>query len=238
LRTAKNVISLSTAFKKELIAVGVEDRKIRVVGSSIDANWNRDAARAGAPELRQRWGLHKDERIILSVGRLSREKGHLDLVRAFAQLSRAANRPLRLLIIGDGPERARLESEAVSLGIADRVLMPGHVNDVAPVYQLADVFVLPSFSEGSPLALLEAMVSGLPAVATAVGGVPEMVNAECAVLTEAGNPNALAAAISRVLSDPGFAERLRINAREAALNNYGPDGRACKLLEVYEEVLK
>ena len=236
---ARRVISLSAAFERELVAAGVHKRNIRVIGSSINPAWKPDQEPSRVPELRRQWRLSADERVILSVGRLSREKGHLDLLRAFARLDTLllGPRPLKLVIAGDGPERARLIAESESLGIADRLCLAGHVDDVAPLYQLASVFVLPSFSEGSPLALLEAMVSGVPVVANAVGGVPEMVNRECAIFTEPRNPEVLASAITRVLSDANLAERLQINARKTALNNYGPDARSRKLLELYREVL-
>src|SRR5262249_52319646 len=115
--------------------------------------------------------------IALSVGRLSHEKAHADLVSAIGYLPRTLpNIKVRLLIVGAGPERERIEQTIAALRLRDQVNLVGQVSDVSPYYELAGLFVLPSLSEGSPNVLLEAMAASLPIVATAVGGVPEIVS--------------------------------------------------------------
>src|SRR6266852_6782237 len=132
--------------------------------------------------------------MILAVGRLSKEKAQIVLLRAFKNLSETHGEiNARLVIVGDGPEREPLEAAAASLGLSDRVVFTGQVNNVQVYFAAADVLVNPSHSEGSPYVLLEAMAAGLPIVATAVGGVPEMVeNNETALLVPASDPCALA----------------------------------------------
>src|SRR5204863_1257122 len=100
-----------------------------------------------------------------------------DLIQAFQHLS-GTNADCKLIIVGDGAERVSLEAAARTSNLAKRIFFTGQVSDVRPFYELADVFVLPSHSEGSPNVLLEAMAAEVPVVATAVGGVPEIAENE------------------------------------------------------------
>jgi glycosyltransferase involved in cell wall biosynthesis len=179
-------------------------------------------------------GILPSELVILAVGRLSAEKGHADLLAAFAL---AAARPrrarIRLVVVGDGVEHARLSGLARPLG--DRVLFAGHQADTRPWFWIADLFVLPSHSEGSPMALLEAMQSRLAIAATAVGGVPELIENEVSALLVAGHdPPALAAALDRLLEDPALRSRLAEAAFER-VRRHPPSQRCAALLRLYRE---
>ncbi len=110
---------------------------------------------------------------MLIVGRLSKEKDHLTLIRALSRLQSRIDP--HLLIVGEGPNRSSIEQEIARLGLAEQVTLTGHQPSAEPYYRIADLAVLSSLSEGSPNALLEAMAAGVPAVATAVGGIPEIV---------------------------------------------------------------
>jgi len=191
-------------------------------------------------ELRRRFGIAEGERVVLSVGRLSKEKAHADLIEAF-KLLRATNpdRNCRLLLVGDGPERANLERAARASGETDRLTFAGQVSNVQPFYAAADVFVLPSLSEGSPNVLLEAMAAEVPIVATAVGGVPEIVaDEESALLVPPKNPQALATAIDRVLQDSALAQRLTTVASALVAREHSPEGYARSLISLYQEVIE
>jgi glycosyltransferase involved in cell wall biosynthesis len=131
-----------------------------------------------------------------------------------------------------------LEAAARSRGIHADVIFTGQVNDVQPFYAAADVFVLPSHSEGSPNVLLEAMAANLPIVATAVGGVPEIVeNNESALLVPANDPNAMTAAIARLLREEDLGRRLTTNAAELVASRYAPGQYVRSLAEIYLEVI-
>jgi sugar transferase (PEP-CTERM/EpsH1 system associated) len=137
-----------------------------------------------------------------TVARLAPEKGLGVLLEAFRSL-RARRPNVRLSIVGDGPERARLEEKAASLGLGDAVLFPGRQDAVAKWLATFDLFVLPSLTEGIPLALLEAMAAGVPVVATRVGGVPEVVtDPRYGVLVAAGSPDALETAVEELIDNP------------------------------------
>src|SRR5205814_2438201 len=125
--------------------------------------------------LKGKLGIAADERVVLAVGRLSREKGHRDLVDALALLhGMESASKFKLVIVGEGPARESLERVSGEKGLSARVLFIDQVEDVEPYYAIADALALPSHSEGSPNVLLEAMAAGVPVVATKVGGVPEI----------------------------------------------------------------
>jgi glycosyltransferase involved in cell wall biosynthesis len=181
-------------------------------------------------ELRVREGIP----VILSVGRLSREKGHLDLIDA---LGRLRGRSWRLVLVGEGPERGPIERRCASLGLTDSVIPTGLQRDVRGYYAMADVVALPSHSEGSPNVLLEAMAAGRAVVATAVGGVPEIAtDGENALLVAAGDHQAMAGAIARLLDEEELRRRLGANAAKIA-PSYAPDAYCESLLGLYGKVL-
>jgi glycosyltransferase involved in cell wall biosynthesis len=141
---------------------------------------------------------------LLSVGRLREPKDFLTLVRAMAGLEPGS---ARLRIAGDGPDRAAIAAEVARLGLDVELL--GTRTDVPALLAEADVFVLASHSEGLPMSVLEAMAAGLPVVASAVGGVPELVlDGETGALVPPGDSAALAGALARLTADPELRERL------------------------------
>ncbi len=145
---------------------------------------------------RQRLGLPEHGAIVGTVGRLVPVKGHRYLIAAFRYLPR----PARLVIAGEGPERAALETQAEAEGIRDSVTFLGHRDDVAGILPAFDIFCLPSLSEGVPRSLLEAQACDIPVVATNVGAVREAVCAETGILVVPANPILLADALNRALA--------------------------------------
>ncbi|HYJ86882.1 MAG TPA: glycosyltransferase family 4 protein [Pyrinomonadaceae bacterium] len=238
LPAADGVVTVCEAFARDLALAGVPRKRIHVQHNSI-----RPEPVASLEEsklLRQRLGIGDKEALVLTVGRLSREKAQMDLLVAFNQmLTIDSETPAKLVIVGEGLERGRLEAAATSLGLRNRVMFTGEVSNVQPYYGAADVFVLPSHSEGSPYVLLEAMSAKVPIVATVVGGVPEMVkDEESALLVPSCNPRALASAIARVLHDPELAVRLTENAYRLVTTSYAPQTQIRSLLKLYLSLLR
>lgn len=156
--------------------------------------------------------------LLVSVGRLKAPKDFSTLVRAVARLE---PRSWRLIIVGDGPERPALERQLHAEGLDDAVEFVGERSDVSELLAGADAFVLSSRSEGMPLSVLEAMAAGLPVVATAVGGVPEVVvHDETGVLVAPGDAEALAAALARLIDDPELRRRLGSAGRSRAARHF------------------
>lgn len=152
---------------------------------------------------------------VLVVGRLSAEKGHGVLLEALSILRRDGTDAM-VEFAGDGEIRSDLEAQAVRLGVADRVLFLGglHPSEIPVHLRRADVFCLPSFSEGLPVSIMEAMAVGVPVVTTYIGGIPELaVNGETALVVPAGNPAHLAAALARLFRDDDLRQRMVHEAR-------------------------
>lgn len=239
LPVADRLVTVCHAFARELASnTGVPIANISVQHNSIRPQ--PPTSHADAESLRAKLGIETGDSVLLAVGRLSKEKGHLDLLTAFACLREThPELKCKLVIVGDGPERGTLEAAAQSKAIDVDVIFTGQISDVLPFYAAADVFVLPSHSEGSPNVLLEAMAANLPIVATAVGGVPEVVeNNESALLVPANDPQAVAAAIARVLIDPDFARRLTTNSAALVASRYAPEQYVRSLVEIFQEAIK
>lgn len=238
LKRAGRVVTVSKAFKQQLERTGVDANKISVVQNSIDPSSFDTVTRASAERVRQRLRLSANSRMILSVGRLSREKGHADLVRAFAMFADRHPRLEPVLVIaGDGHERQNIENLSAELRVRERVILVGHTEDIKPYYLAAEMMVLPSHSEGSPNVLLEAMAAGLPVIATRVGGVPEIViDNESALLVNAGNHKQMALALARVSTDAALREQLAEGGRKQIDANHSPRLRQQALTKIYHEV--
>ncbi|TCI04429.1 glycosyltransferase [Corallincola luteus] len=178
------------------------------------------------------------EFLILAVGRLSREKGFDTLLAAFAQLH--SNHPhARLLIVGDGGQRAALESQVAALQLADAVLLPGFSEQVASVLAQAQLFVMPSLTEGLPMALLEAMAAEIPIIASAVGGIPQVLNdGECGELVPATDVCALQATMEKLMDDPARCNELTARAKQRQLSLFSVVAMADSYLTLYQNMLK
>jgi glycosyltransferase involved in cell wall biosynthesis len=234
LRRPRRVITVSQPFRDELVRIGVNPAQIEIVHNSIAADWGR-AARQAAQISALRAGIESEKKVLLIVGRLSREKDHLTLFEALRGVR--ASLPAHLVVVGDGPERTRLEEAALRMDLKPHVTFTGHQPSAAPWYGLADVVVLSSLSEGSPNALLEAMAAGVPVVATRVGGVPEIVqHGESALLVEPGDPAGMRAALIRILTDPALSAGLIMRGKELILERHEPEARAQRLVSIYRSV--
>jgi glycosyltransferase involved in cell wall biosynthesis len=235
---ADRVVTVCEAFARELTRLaGVPRERIHVQHNSIRPE--PMGSDEESQRLRRDFNIASDERLVVSIGRLSREKGHIDLLMAFKHLQEVHPEiKSKLLIVGDGPERGKLVATARSFRIADMVLFPGQIRNIQPYYGLADVVALPSHSEGSPYVLLEAMAAKVPIVATAVGGVPEMVDdEESALLVPPLDPRAMAAAIARILTHPELALKLTENASTLVTTRYAPETQIRSLIQLYRSVV-
>jgi glycosyltransferase involved in cell wall biosynthesis len=234
LRRADRVLTSSAAFVKELERRNVQPDRIHVQHMPIRPFAAVTEDRKA--ELRRRLGLDDRTRVLLSVGRLSREKGHADLVWALPKmLGLARDWRLRLVVVGEGPERARIEDLCRRLDLTDVVTLTGHQDEINPYYAIADVFLLPSLSEGCPNVLLEAMAAGVPVVATAVGGVPEVaVSGRNAILVKKHDVGGLASATAELLKNQNLRDRLAANA-QAIVSQESPEDYFCSMASVFTQ---
>jgi glycosyltransferase involved in cell wall biosynthesis len=229
------VVTVCEAFARLIEKRGVARERIRVEYMPIRPSTERPPR--ARQTLRSHLQIEAGTIVLLSVGRLSKEKGHAELVRAVARIHRTEPAlPIRLLLVGDGPEAAPLKALCRELKIESRVLFAGHQATVRDYYAAADIFVLPSHSEGSPNVLLEAIDADLPIVATAVGGISEMVGNEVeALLVRRGDGEALAGAITRLVHDEALRERLKSAGRKL-LDRHTPEKFFRNLATIFREV--
>jgi glycosyltransferase involved in cell wall biosynthesis len=176
--------------------------------------------------------------LLLAVGNLYPVKGHIHLLEALALLT-ARYPTAHLAIAGRGALEPALRARATELGIARRVHLLGLRSDVPDLLAAADVYVLPSLSEGLPLSLLEAMFAGCPIVASPVGEVPDALAAgEAGLLVEPGDATGLAAAIGRLLDDPSLARLLGARAGLRAAARYGVSEMITRYTALYRQLLR
>lgn len=192
---------------------------------------------ADGPDVRDELGVPAQGGLVGAVGRLYPEKGYDELIGALASLKRGGFSPIGCVIAGHGPDEGRLNGLIADLGLADEVRLLGRRQDVPDVIRALDVAVLSSRNEGSPLAVLEYMAAGAPIVATAVGGVPELINDGVhGLLVPPRDPDALAGAIRRLLEDRALALRLGDAARERQRANFDLDVVVRRLESLYIEL--
>ena len=195
------VVAVSDTVADALQRFGVSANRVHVIQNAYD----QIAPPLSRTDARRRLGVDGDAYVVGWVGRLSREKGMDVLLAAMAELR---DRPVTVAVIGSGSERVALETDAATRGIAKAVRWLGQVNDAPRLFRGFDLFVLSSRSEGTPIALFEAMDAEIPVVATAVGGVPAVVSPAEAYLVPAGDP-AVAGRAARRLDEGTTAQRPR-----------------------------
>lgn len=194
LLSAQAVMTVSSALKQEAIRLGASEEKVFVVENGVDQETFHPQDRA---EARRRLGLSPDRSVVLFVGNLVPVKGLSVALQALSLLS-----DVDLVVMGEGPLEAALRKQAVELGLTGRVTWSGQVDhrQVADYMAACNALVLPSFSEGQPNVVLEALSSGRPVAASDVGGVTELVKeGEQGALVPPGDHQALARAVSKVL---------------------------------------
>lgn len=202
IRGADMLIAVSQPIADALVDMGASRDKIVLLPYGVDAG-RFTRVPAGAAAVRARLGIASHERMVLNVGRLHPMKGQDVLLDAFARLAGTAEcKDVRLVIVGAGDLRADLESRARANGIADRVTFAGSVlnTELGAWYSAADLFCLPSRGEGHPNVLIEALSCGTPAVASAVGAIPEVIRPSCGLVVPPEDVTALTQALSAGLA--------------------------------------
>ena len=202
------VIAVSEALRTRVVAAGLPNHKAITIHNGVDGEKFQIRNRQQA---RQRCGLQDAEHVIVCVGRLSHEKGQDVLLQALPALDSLAKRQVKLVFVGGGNTEATLRKMASDLGIESRVVFTGMIrpDEIPQWIDASDVLCLPSRREGCPNAVLEALASGRPVVASHIGGVPELINGNNGVLVPADNPASLANGLYSALERPWDAQELR-----------------------------
>ncbi|MFI5339628.1 MAG: glycosyltransferase family 4 protein [Candidatus Methylomirabilales bacterium] len=225
-------IANSMELQRELIEAGFPAERIVRISNGVDLNHFRPDSRARSAEARQHLRLPTGP-LLAFVGRLDPQKGLHTLLQALPPLAPGLEEA-RLLVLGDGPQRAELEQAVQRAGLSDRVLFRGLVPDVSPYLRACDIFVFPSVGEGMPNALLEAMASGLPCVASDIGGCRDVItDGQTGLLAPPGDATAFRRALEQLLRSPEMRERLGASARQSVASRFGLE----RMAERYESCL-
>ncbi len=225
-------ITVSTSVRDFCIShIGLPTDKIALIRNGVELP---EEALSSRQEARAELGLPFNDLVIGTVSRLDPVKGVSFLVKALSQIDNVC-----LAVIGDGPERAALESLANSLGVADQIHWTGHKRDASRLLPAFDLFVQPSLHEGLPNTVLEAMATDLPVVATAVGGTPEaVVDGVTGLLVPPRDPAALAEAITTLLRDPDLQRKMGRAGRERVEKYFSVERMVQQTEALYEELIK
>jgi sugar transferase (PEP-CTERM/EpsH1 system associated) len=226
------------ARQAEIERAGVAPEHVVTIYNGVDVTRFPVASVQATAQARRAIGMPVGVPLVGSLGRLHPQKGFSDLLTAFAQVRQRVS-SVRLFVAGDGELRDDLEAQARSLGIAAAVTFAGVRADVSEILAALDVFVLPSLWEGMPNAVLEAMAAGLPVVATAVGGTPEVVvDRVTGLLVPPQDPGALARAIERLLRDPGLRRTMGRAGRRRVERHFHIQETVRQVQDLYEALLR
>ncbi len=237
-RVSDRIIAISPAIRDELAGgyrIGRPDQ-YRVVPLGFDLSPFAAVDDAARAEARRALGLPAGAAVVTTVGRLTGIKQHTLFLDVFAQV--AARHPDAMaLVAGDGELRGDLEAHAARLGLGDRVRWLGWRRDLATIYGATDVFLLTSRNEGTPVALIEAMASGVPGVSTDVGGVKDVIDSpDAGVRAPFGDVAALAQGVNALLDDPGRRRAMGARARASVLARFDIERLVHDIAAVYRDM--
>ena len=226
------VFGVSNDVRLHLATEGFPLESVGVIYNGIDAGSAPDANTRA--EVRRVLGVREDVLVIGTIARLDPVKDLGTLLRGIARVSE--NISVTLMIVGDGPERGRLESETTALGLSAIVRFLGHRDDARHWLAGCDLYANSSISEGVSLTILEAMAAALPVVATRVGGTPEVVDDSCGRLVPARDAESLAAAVGELAGQPALRQSLGRAGRSRVETRFTLDRMVNDYAAVYREV--
>jgi len=231
-------VVVSRSIRDALIQHGIALDKIDLIYNAVETNEIPQAA--DGRSIIESLGLPSNRIILVAAGRLTWAKGYEDLIRALAILVHEDDR-IYCLVAGDGELQDSLKSQIEREGLSRHVILLGHVSreKVLSLIAAGDIFVMPSRSEGTPIALLEAASMKKPILATAVGGIPELVkNEEECLLVETGSAPGLANGIRRLIQDQALSARLGENAYRRVLSDFSLDVQVHATIQTYNKALR
>jgi len=234
LRFADRIISVADSIKDKLIHKGINGDKISIIQNAIivptltDVEINEQRISA-----RKQYDINQDEIFVGYVGRLSKEKGLKYLLEAGIKL-RSQGLLIKIIFIGDEPERNTLEASACKNGILQQVIFTGFQKNAIKLLPAIDLFILPSLTEGTPMALLEAMSFGIPPIASRVGGIPKVITSgKNGVLVTPENSTQIAESILKLSEDNDYYMKLSRGAKNCINEKYNLIGKVDSMESIY-----
>ncbi|HET6515291.1 MAG TPA: glycosyltransferase family 4 protein [Thermodesulfovibrionales bacterium] len=237
-RMVDRIIAVSSSVRDVLTGCGVSPEKVEVIHNSVLLR-KLDPQTVDRRGAREELSIDEADMVIGAVGALHKGKGVYELLNAVKKLSQDRHN-LKLLFVGDGPERNRLEEEARHLSLLDRVIFTGIRRDIERMYAAMDIFALPSScDEAFGMVIIEAMAMGRPVIGTKVGGIPDIItDGSNGLLVPPGNEDALAAALSRYLDDGRFRDQMAYGGRRIVEERFSDRIMAERFDRLLKEVAK
>jgi glycosyltransferase involved in cell wall biosynthesis len=237
LNTADAIVCENNNLITFLVSQGLDSKKITLIRNGI----NLDFFQPGdSIEARKRIGLKNDQLILLSIGSLNKNKNHALLINALAEMVTSRN-SLHLYIIGEGEEQEVLKKQIKELKLEKKITLLGLVDhkSISEWMKATDIFILPSRNEGTPNSLLEAMASGLPVIASKIGGIPELIQENIeGLLFESDSKKDLKEKLNKLIKDNQLQDFLGKNAQKKIAKDYGNwKNQAEKLSALYKKLL-
>lgn len=234
LRSFHSIVAISDEMREQVVRDGMKPARVVTIENGIDLQ--RFAKAGNSAEARKRFNIPSSARVIGAVGRLSEEKGHAVLLAAAKSLITEFP-DLCFLLVGDGPEREKLTQQAAALGLQKNIIFAGVCSDIPQALAAMDIFVLPSLTEGLPMALLEAMAAKRTIVATAVGSIPRVIRHQENGLTIPPNQvPVLTAALASLLKNETNAQDLAKNAFKDA-QVFSAETMGKKYVALYDQLV-
>ena len=234
----KVIVVSNSTLESEIRTTGLAVEKVEVIYNSIDIDRYSRKKPANRNKVKMDFGLGGEEIIVGFIGRFHAQKGIDVLLKAFEKIEKSKMN-VRLMLVGDGTLRKKIWKQSQTLGNDNRVLFTGIRKDIPLILSSLDIFVLPSRWEGLPLVLLEAMAAGLPIVATAVGGIPEVVvDGETGFLVPPEDPEALASAITRLIEDSVLRKKFGKAGYKRVKQHFNIQEASRRTEELYFSLLK
>jgi glycosyltransferase involved in cell wall biosynthesis len=231
------LVGVSTATVDDLVRLRIAPREqFRVIPIGLDLDPFVRATPADGAAFRSEAGVRDGEVLLTFVGRLVPIKRVDVLLRAFAH-ARDLGAPARIAVVGDGELRPQLQALAADLGVADRVWFAGYRASMVPVAAGSDIAVLSSDNEGTPVSLIEAGAAAKPAVATRVGGVPDVVTPHTGIVADAGDPKALGEGLAMLARDSAVRVKMGESAREHVAQRFSVERLVEDVEALYDELL-
>lgn len=232
----KKIIAVSDSVRNNIIDTNrnLDPSKVITVRNGINIG-SIDNVHIGKKEARSKYGISDDSVIFGTVGRLAETKGQKYLIEAYSQVKKKIPNS-KLVIIGNGPLSEKLKKDAEAFGISKDVIFMGYRTDVLELLKGLDIFVFPSIAEGLPLALLEAMASRLPIIASNVGGIPEVFgNSNCGILVPPRDSQSLANAMIEIgLLNESRRKDMGESSRKRVEDAFTTEIMCKNLMDVYE----
>lgn len=230
------IVAVSPQIRTNLAKRKINPSKLEVIQNGIDIN--RFDIWGDRERIKKELGINKGDFVVGSVGRLSSEKGLTYLLEAASKI-KAAARDVSFVIVGEGDMKQDLIDYAKELKISDKVIFTGYREDVDRIFSVFDVFVMPSLTEGLPLALLEAMAAGKPVIASNVGGIPTVIeDGKTGILVEPRDVAGIEKTITDLINDRDLSDTIADNGRKFVEKNFSLSVSTGRYEDLYSRLLK